>query len=484
MAVIGAGIAGMAVAIRLAHAGHKVSVFEANNYAGGKLGQLELNGYRFDTGPSLFTLPHLVDELLNLTDKNSTDYFAYTRLPVVCKYFYEDGTVINGYAKPRKFCGEVYEKTGTHPQKVWAHLQNGKRLYEATKAVFLERSLHKASTYFSLSALKALHQLCNFKLLKNMHQSNSEHFKDVRVQQLFNRFATYNGSDPYRAPALLNLIPHLEHGIGAYFPAGGMYAIAKCLHRVAEEVGVRFHLNSKVERILLQGKHACGILVNGEKFAFDTLVSNADVNVTYRKLLPNVAAPEKILQREPSGSAIVFYWGIKHDFGQLDLHNIFFSADYKREFECIFKDKSIYNDPTVYVNISSKFKRGDAPKGCQNWFVMLNAPSNTGQDWEAMAQQCRRNILKKLSRILKRDIESLISVEKIMTPLELEAQTSSFGGALYGSASNSPMAAFFRHPNFSRNIKNLYFCGGSVHPGGGIPLCLQSAKITANLIGT
>jgi phytoene dehydrogenase-like protein len=173
---------------------------------------------------------------------------------------------------------------------------------------------------------------------------------------------------------------------------------------------------------------------------------------------------------------MIFYWGIKKQFQQLDLHNIFFSADYKTEFEHIFQNHSVSEDPTVYIHVSSKYIKEDAPENSENWFVMVNVPSNSGQNWEELRASIRASILKKLSKLLAIDIESLIEEEDYLDPIRIEERTSSHSGALYGASSNNRMAAFFRHPNFSK-VKGLYFVGGSVHPGGGIPLCLLSAKI-------
>ncbi len=207
-----------------------------------------------------------------------------------------------------------------------------------------------------------------------------------------------------------------------------------------------------------------------------------DIYPTYKKLLPELKHPEKTLQQERSSSALIFYWGIRETFPELDLHNIFFSDDYRQEFKTIFEERQITDDPTIYINITSKDIPSDAPKGHENWFVMINAPGDYGQDWASLKEKARAVILKKLSDILKKPIEPLIATEYILDPVGIEANTSSYRGALYGAASNSRFAAFLRHPNFSRQIDNVYFCGGSVHPGGGIPLCLLSAKIVADMI--
>jgi phytoene dehydrogenase-like protein len=178
----------------------------------------------------------------------------------------------------------------------------------------------------------------------------------------------------------------------------------------------------------------------------------------------------------------VFYWGIKKEFDQLQLHNIFFTTNYKAEFDCLFKTKTLYTDPTVYINITAKMEAGLAPAGKENWFVMINVPANAGQDWEKIKQDARKMIIEKLNRILSTDIESAIETEEILDPVLMEEKTSSYMGSLYGTSSNSKLAAFLRHPNFTNAVKGLYFCGGSVHPGGGIPLCLKSAQIVSDLI--
>jgi phytoene dehydrogenase-like protein len=207
-----------------------------------------------------------------------------------------------------------------------------------------------------------------------------------------------------------------------------------------------------------------------------------DIFPSYKQLLSNQKAPEKVMSQPRSSSALIFYWGIKKEFAQLDVHNIFFSKDYKEEFDFIFQKKTVGNDPTIYINITSKKIKEDAPAGCENWFVMINVPGNTGQNWDEIIETSRKNIINKLSSILKEDISACILNESILDPRSIESKTSSYQGSLYGSSSNNRNAAFQRQANFSSKLKGLYFCGGSVHPGGGIPLCLQSARIVADLI--
>jgi phytoene desaturase len=482
--IIGAGIAGIATAIRLAVKGYAVEVFEANAYAGGKLSEFEQQGYRFDAGPSLFTMPQYVDELFKLAGKTPSDYFTYQKLDVVCKYFYADGSRLTASADPDKFAAEINRQTGDPTAAVQKYARNSSRIYNITNHVFLEQSLHRIKTFLNLKTFRSILRLFQIDAFRSMHQANQSFFKDKRLVQFYDRYATYNGSNPYQAPATLNVIPHLEQHFGAYFPDKGMYQITNSLVQLAESLGVKFHYQTPVTEIVLDEHRATGLQIAQGFVAGDMVVSNMDVWFTYRKLLQKHTQlfPENILGQERSSSALIFYWGIRKHFAELDLHNIFFSADYEAEFDAIWKEHSVYHDPTVYLNISSKYKPDDAPAGNENWFVMINVPANIGQDWDALIAKARNNIIDKLSAVLKEDISGLIACESILDPRSIESRTSSYQGSLYGNSSNNQFAAFLRHANRSSKIKNMYFCGGSVHPGGGIPLALLSAKIVGDWV--
>jgi phytoene desaturase len=481
-AIIGCGISGIGASIRMANKGYKVTVFEANAFPGGKLSQETIKGYRFDMGPSVFTMPQNVDELFTLSGKNPKDYFNYIHLDPVYKYFFEDGTIIHGYHTKEKIAPEIASKTKVSEKDVLDYLTDVEKKYHITADVFLHNSLHVVKNYFTKRVAKGLANFGKLQAFKTMNQANQEKFIDPKVVQIFNRYATYNGSSPYKAPATLNVIPHLEINLGAFIPVGGMFAITDSLVKLGTDIGVDYRFNNGVKEILVENKKAVGVRTASGVEKFDVLISNMDVYNTYHKLMPTVKKPMRTLRQEKSSSAMVFYWGIKHDFKELGLHNIFFSADYKKEFATIFDEKSIYEDPTIYINISSKHVPGDAPAGCENWFTMINVPNNQGQDWDKLIETTRENIIKKVNRILKTDIRPLIECEIVFEPRVIEARTSSAYGAIYGNASNNKFAAFLRHANFSKNIKNLYFCGGSVHPGPSIPLSLMSAKIATSFI--
>lgn len=480
VAIVGSGIGGIATAIRLALKGYQVTVYEANQYPGGKLSEFSNNSFRFDAGPSLFTMPHYVDELFELAGENPRDWFNYEQLEVICKYFYQDGTVLSAFSDNERFAQEINDKTGEPKENIIRALDNSRFLYQYLGELFIRRPIHSIKTFISKDAFKSYFKIFKLDFFRSMNKANESMFQSEKVVQLFNRYATYNGSDPYQTPATMNIIPHLEFNEGAYFPYNGMHDITLSLFELAKRQGVEFKFGKKVSQILVKKGVAKGLLIAGEQYPFDYVVSNMDVVNTYRKLLPNQRQPNFLLNQPKSSSALIFYWGIAGEFPSMKLHNIFFSDHYKEEFDCIFNKGSIYEDPTVYVNITSKHKKDDAPDQHENWFTMINVPNNDGQDWELLINEARKNILKKLSSILNVEIADRIVCEEVLDPVTIESKTSSSKGALYGNSSNNKYAAFLRHANFSRKIKGLYFCGGSVHPGGGIPLSLSSAKLVAD----
>ena len=481
--IIGSGIAGLAASVRLANMGFRVSVIEKESYPGGKLSTFNLGEYRFDRGPSLFTMPSLVDDLFLLCGRNPKDDFRYKRLDESCRYFYEGGKKFIAYSSLEKMRRELESSFPEDADAFFDLLEHSKFLFKNLSPVFLEISLHRPAHLLKRHTFNAVLNSWRMGITGNLHQSHRKAFKSPHLIQYFDRFATYNGSDPYRAPATLNIIPHLEHGIGTFIPENGMGDITKAVFGLAKDLGVEFYFSSRAKEIIHEGDRVVGVRSDNEQFFdSDVVVSNMDIWFTYRELLKNYKAPEKLLRQEKSSSALVFYWAVNRTFAELGLHNIFFSDDYKGEFSHISDGKGAHHDPTVYINITSKEVPTDAPAGCENWFVMVNASNHVGQDWDTVLNESRAAVKAKLSRILGIDISPFIQAERVWTPPGIEELTGSFRGALYGNASNGKYAAFLRHPNFSSRISGLYFCGGSVHPGGGIPLCLRSAEIVAKCI--
>jgi phytoene desaturase len=481
--VIGAGIGGIAAAIRLARNGNAVKVFESASYPGGKLSEFKMGEFRFDRGPSLFTLPQYVEELFELCGEKMNDHFTYSELPVLCKYFYPDGFQFEAKGNKEENIKAIVQAFDEDEDKVRAFFSKAEFIYTTTAPLFLERPLKLSKLYRTKEFWRGISRIPQLPLLGTYTVQLKKYFRNPKTIQYFQRYATYNGSSPYKTPALMQLLPHVEQGIGAFIPDKGMYDITHQLYQLARRQGVQFIFNAMVNEIIVDEGRAVGIRFEQDKIEkADLIISNMDVFPTYKKLLPKQEEPKVILNQEKSSSALIFYWGMNKTFNQFDVHNILFSNNYESEFRCLFEEKTLTENPTVYIHITSKHIAIDAPINGENWFVMVNAPNNIGQDWDSIEKEAKENIISKIELQLGMSIREHIVCEKSWNPEGIENDTSSHLGALYGNASNSASAAFFRHANDSSKIKDLYFVGGSVHPGGGVPLAILSAKTMSELI--
>lgn len=486
ISVIGSGLGGLSAAIRLAVTGYDVTVYEKNSTAGGKAHSISQNGFRFDTGPSLLTMPFVIEELFRFAGEDPAEYLTIKKLGNLCRYFYPDGTILNAWPDIEKFGAEIESKTTDTRGSLLSYLEYCKTIYDLTADIFLFGDLYSASTYTNSKALKTLFKLPKIDSMRTMNEANRSFFKDEHIIQLFNRYATYNGSDPYQCPATLNIISHVEYSIGGYFIEGGMIRLTKAMFALAEKKGVKFRFNTPVTSIETEGNTVTGIQTSEGFVKSDIVISNADVYSTYGKLLGDTKtrAAKKYNKLEPSSSALVFYLGVEINSKELEAHNILFSTDYKKEFDELFRKRIFPSDPTIYIYISSKFSPGDAPKGMENWFVMINAPNSTeaeGSNRSAI-EHVRNIILDKIKKLTGYDIFGKIEYESAMSPQDIEEQTGSWKGSIYGISSNNRKAAFLRQPNKSRHYKGLYFAGGSAHPGGGIPLVILSGKLASELV--
>ncbi|HAQ21285.1 MAG TPA: phytoene desaturase [Prolixibacteraceae bacterium] len=475
--IIGAGIGGLAAAIRLARQGIDAEIYEASDKAGGKISERFVDGFRFDAGPSLLTMPELVFELLDDDLR-----FSVNKPEIITQYFYPDGTQVSAFSDVAKLTAEIESKLKVPAGRVNGYLKKTAKVYNLTSDLFIFGSFHRLKNLMNLKALKTLLNFRKLQAFKSLHEFNARELGDKRLVQMFDRYATYNGSNPYQTPATLSVISHLEHSMGAFIPEKGMFQITDSLMKQALRLGVKFHFGQPVRKVETESGKVTGAWTDSGFVPADMVVSDVDIHQFYSSLLPDKRRLAKITREERSSSALIFYWGMKGEFPEVGIHNIFFSGDYREEFRHLFKLKKVYFDPTIYIYISSKYNHADAPVGCENWFVMINAPSDAGQNWAEIIEKSRLNILEKLERMLGRTFANQIVTEEILSPPEICKQTGSVNGSIYGSSSNSRYSSFNRHANFRKDIKGLYFVGGSVHPGGGIPLCLSSAKIVDGLV--
>ena len=415
-----------------------------------------------------------------------SDYLTVVPLDPVTRYWFADGSRVESSSSTDRFLRSMEEAGTATSKELSSYLDYARTIWEVTHGVFMERSLHEPAQMLRDRVFwRSLARILRIDPFRTMGAAHRRFFADERARQLFNRYATYNGSNPFSAPATFNIIPHVECGLGAWGVKGGIFAIPSALAKLAGELEVRFRLGERVTSILADpvSRSIRGLRVADETVDFDEVVCNADVTTVYRDLLNDPQAPlaRRYRRLEPSSSALVFFWAMGSDHDELGLHNIFFSDDYRREFAEIFRERRCPSNPTIYINITSKIDPSDAPKTGENWFVLVNAPADRGQDWDAAVSHTRQAVLRRLETALGRNVAGDILKESVLTPPLIAQNTSSHRGSLYGIASNTRMAAFLRHPNRSRRYPGLYFAGGSAHPGGGMPLVLLSGKIAAEL---
>lgn len=476
--IIGAGLAGLAASIRLRNRGKSVLVIEKNDKPGGKLDVFEWNGYRFDKGPSLFTQPEQVDELFELCGEKPSEHFSYKKVSESCRYFFDNDRLDLFGSKELRLKSLSGKLSDNEINRLETYIEDAAQSNAFIGDFFLSNPKPKWSDLFKRDLLVRYPEFLKLKFRTTLNNYNKKKLQSEKLIKIFNRYGTYNGSNPYKMSGLFSMISHLENNEGTYFPEEGMRSIPEKLFQLAQKIGVDFVFNEQVSaKVKLTGFELTG----KDRYSCDQLVCAIDHLTFYKEVLNDDSEFDRYKVQERSSSGIVFYWAMDKTYEELGLHNIFFSEDYKSEFNQIFDSKEIPANPTIYVHVSSVVNPSDAPEGKQNWFVMINTPAGVYPD-KAQLDVVRDSIFRSLEKRLNDEIRSNVLYEQVWTAKDLEQITGAYKGALYGASSNKMTSSLVRHDNSSNKYKNLFFCGGTVHPGGGIPLVLKSAKIVDSLI--
>ncbi|HOT13932.1 MAG TPA: phytoene desaturase family protein [Bacteroidales bacterium] len=478
--IIGSGIGGMAVAIRLAAKGYKVKVFEKNDMPGGRISQAEENGFRFDTGPTKLYMPEMLDELFVLHNKNPRNYFNYHRAESSGLYFFPDGTQINAWCNAEKLADEISNKTSVPKHKVYQYLHKCQKLWELASPLFLYSPLYLCKNFLKAPCRKALLQFYRLDIFTSLDKRNRKLFLDSKVVEIFNSAASSFGNNPYKSVATIKYVSHLNYNLGVYHVQNGMYSIVKALYDLAIEAGVTFYFDSPITRVFQSNKRIVSINTATNAYFADLLVIDTDVVHFYRDLMQDKKMAKKAMKKKLTSSAIIFYWGLSKKIEGLNFYNIIVSGDSKKQFDTLFKNKAIDSDPSIYINDISGLSGNNNPEGYQYLQVMVSVPAKHGHNWKKVTEEIKNIVLSKIEKTFGENISKNILFEQVATPLTYTNIYNTHNGSLFGQAINSFRSFFTKHPNFiSRETENLYFTGSSVHPGGGIHHCLASAKIIA-----
>lgn len=472
--IVGGGVGGLAVAIRLRAAGHEVTLLERNDVVGGKLALFERDGFSFDVGPSLLTLPHVFDEVFQLAGTSLDDQVDLIQLDPQFRYFWRDGSTLDVPGDPAA-TGAAFEEFAPGAGSQWRTFdENGRTIWDVAQRTFFAGPMSNPLSL--LKRMRSPRDLLAIDALRTLRSAARDTFDDDRLRQWAGRYATYSGSSPDSAPATLACIPHIESRFGCWYPMGGMRALRDAFERVAIDVGVDIRTNAEVVSITSTPNRVTGVqLADGSYLDARTVVSNADAHHLYADLLPNDDALKKVRRAPRSTSGFILCIGARGKTDGIGHHNVWFSADSFQEFRAIDAGQ-LATDPTIYGCVSSTTDPSQAPDGDENWFLLVNTPPGIDID----ADSYRDLVLDRLASHGV-DLRRRMRFCAHMTPTDIEHNYRSPGGAIYGTSSNGRMAAFLRPGN--RGPKDgLYLVGGSSHPGGGLPLVTTSAEIVADMI--
>jgi diapolycopene oxygenase len=472
--IIGGGLGGLATALRLSARGWNVTVCESGPAFGGKMNRWRQAGYSFDTGPSLITMPHVFADLYAAVGERIDDHIRFVRVDPHAEYRFSCGARIVCPAGIESWKSVIRE---IEPRDVQGFEQIhalGQKLYELSARTFFQRS---PASRPSLSEIAALRFLPLRHGWGNYARTVASFFRSPLLRQIYNRYPTYVGSSPYRCPATLLVIPFLERELGAWYVQGGLYAIVESLVSLARLRGITLMTASQVVAIERENGRASGVrLHDGTQIPADAVIMNGDA-ATAPAL---VGKPAPIDARSRSLSGFVLLLGMRQRPLNLGHHTVFFSRDYRAEFEDLFARREFPREPTIYLSAPAASDPSVAPAGGEALFVMANAPP-VSKSWTPRSVESASKLVN--ARLASEGLDpECAEVRDIWHPGRFASRYLAPGGAIYGTDSHGWKNAFFRPPNRSREIPGLYFVGGSTHPGGGTPTVLLSAKITSDLV--
>jgi diapolycopene oxygenase len=480
--VIGSGLGGLSAAISLAQEGYAVTIHEKNAQIGGKLNVLKERGYSFDLGPSILTLPHIFGRLFERSGKKMSDYIPIRAVRPHWRNFFEDGQVVDLYPEPDRMAEEA-RKAGEDPASVQRFLKYSADLYDLVNAGYFEQGLDNPKEFRQFYGLG---NFLKFDLFRTMHGGVKRFLKTRHMRDIFDYFIKYVGSSAYHSPAFMNCMPTIQFRYDLWYVDGGLYNIALGLQRLMNELGIVIRLNSEVAEVRKEGGHVTGLVTKDGAFhAADIMVSNMEVIPAYEKLLREDEAFLRTLDKfEPACSGLVLELGLDCQYPQLAHHNFFFSEHQREHFHTVFRKRQLPPDPTIYLVAASKTDSTVAPPGCDCLKILPHIPHI--EDEHPLTRDeylaFKERVVDKLERMGLKDLRRHTVFEHCWTPLDIQQQYYSNKGAIYGVVTDRFKNLAFKAPKQSTKYPNLFFVGGSVNPGGGMPMVVLCGQNVARKV--
>ena len=487
IAVVGAGLAGLAAACTLAARGQKVVLFDKNEWLGGKAAQLRGEGFRFDMGPTILTVPHVLGRVFAEAGRRMEDYLDLVRLDPQWRCFFEDGSVLDLVGDVPTMAESLSRFAPESEQGYRDFIAMSEKLHEVSEKFFFWKSVEGIGDTLSFKGmnLETLRDVMSLRMGSSVAAQIRKRVPDGRVAQMLDHFVQYVGSSPYASPAVLCSIGHMQTGLGVWYPMGGTRAVPEALERLAGELGVDMRPGTGIERIVIEDGRAAGVVTDtGETIRCAAVVSNMDSVRTMNELVGGAPQAKfaRRWKREPACSGVVLYLGLDRGYEHLAHHDFVFSRDPAEEFRWIYDKGEPAPDPTCYLAATARTEPGTAPEGGEALYVLVHTPYlRPHHDWAAMFPAYRQVILDKLKRCAGMpDLEERIVFERHLTPQDIHDRYRVLNGAIYGLASHGKVNGAFKPGNRSRDLKGLYLAGGAAHPGPGMPMVLMSGWIAAD----
>lgn len=482
IAVVGAGVGGLAAAARLAHQGHEVHVFEKGSMPGGRCNRLSVDGFHFDTGPTLLLMPEVLEETFASIGRKASDYVELTRCDPNYRIHFRDGSDLTLGTELTAVQKELERLEPGSFKKYLEFLAVGQEQYQTSLERFVGRNFDGLGDFLTPSSLRKVFAI---KAHKKMYPEVSRYFADERLRAALTFQTMYLGISPYESPAVYGLLPYTELAVGIWFPKGGMHAVPRALERAAKEDGAQFHYRTEVDQVVEEsGRASAVVLKDGRRFDADLVLLNADLPWAYKNLLKGTSAVlPKAEKLRYTSSAYMMYLGVKRRYDGLLHHNVIFGGDYKGSFTDIFEKKKVPEDPSFYVNAPAHTDPSLAPKGKDALYVLVPVPHRTPDiDWKVEGPKVRRKVLDRLAQLGHGNLEKDIEVERTFTPDDYEFTLNLERGSAFGLSHDFFQVGPFRPGNQDAHLKNLFFVGASTQPGTGLPMVMLSAKLTCERI--
>ncbi len=476
--VIGGGLGGLSAAISLAQSHYDVTLLEQNMHIGGKLNRLEMEGFGFDLGPSILTMPHIFERLFSSSGKDMKDYITIQKVEHEWRSFFPDGEILDLYGDLNTMAAENQFLTEKDIQEYKRFLDYAKGLYEMTEEGYFKDGLDTTLEVIKKHGL--FKSMKGFDLFSTMSEAIDRYITNNNLKTMLSYFIKYVGSSPYDAPAILNMMIYMQHAQGVWYVPGGMHRIADGMVKLAKEIGVDIQLGKKVAQLMKNSNSIEGLLLeDGTKYEADYYISNMEVIPAYEKLLGESKSYINKLEEkfEPSSSGLVLHLGVRGHYPQLAHHNFFFSSHLKEQMDKIFHQKKLPDDPTIYLVNVNKTDPAQTLPDHENLKVLPHIPYIQDQPFtESDYRNLREKVLVKLEHMGLTDLRKNIVVEDMWTPHDIHRMYGSHRGSIYGTVSDKKKNKGFKHPKKSQLYDNLYFVGGTVNPGGGMPMVTLSGQ--------